>query len=286
MPPLHTYTIINVAPSAIASLSLQPKTDNQSSTIKKISSNMENFLEKKNMWALIISLSAVICAFMFSKAILHRHSSSNTVSVTGSGTREMRSDWIVWDAEITAMADTKDECFKKLEQDRSEVEGYLASNSIDNKSYKFKAIEVNEQWDNTYNSEGDVMKHEFKGYRMTQVVEVQTSDLDRVQFVSRDITSLISKGIDVESDQPLYYLRNLGDLKLSLIDEATENAKVRARKLIKGFSSIKGIDDIDIGVFQITGLYADDDYSYGGSYNTTSEWKEVSVTVHARYLIR
>lgn len=257
---------------------------NQSPIIKK--RIMKDYLEKPNMWAVIISLSVVISACVFSKAILHRNDRSNTVRVTGSGSREMRSDWIVWDADISATAEGKEECFKMLEHEREEVKKYLGSNQIDSMAYKFKAIEVNERWDNTYNSDGDITGRVFKGYYMTQNVEVQTSDIERVQFVSRDITSLLSKGIDVESNQPKYYLRNLGDLKLSLIDEATENAKIRARKLIKGFAHIKGIDDIDIGVFQITGLYAGDDYSYGGSYNTTSEWKEVSVTVHASYIIR
>lgn len=258
--------------------------ENQLSTIKK--RVMKDYLERPNMWAVIISLSVVISAYVFSKAIIHRNDHSNTVRVTGSGSRAMRSDWIVWDADISAMAETKEECFKMLEQDREEVQKYLGRNQIDTAAYKFKAIEVHESWDNTYNSDGDITGREFKGYYMTQNVEVQTSSIERVQFVSRDITSLLSKGIDVESNQPKYYLRNLGDLKMSLIDEATDNAKIRARKLIKGFARIKGIDDIDIGVFQITGLYAGDDYSYGGSYNTTSEWKEVSVTVHASYIIR
>lgn len=241
-------------------------------------------IARPNMWALILGLSAIVCVSILSFNLTHRNSSKDTVSVTGQGTREMRSDWIVWSGCLTAFdAQTKVACAETLTRSRAAVAEYISNHGIDDNCVEFSSIDVSKDVESQYNGDGEYIGSKFLGYSMTQHVTIQSSDLDKVKVISRDITSLLSDGVDISSGTPSFYLRNLGDLKLSLIDEATDNAKVRAKKLIKGFAHLKDIDDIDIGVFQITGLYSNDDYSYGGSYNTTSEWKQVSVTVHARY---
>jgi hypothetical protein len=39
-----------------------------------------------------------------------------------------------------------------------------------------------------------------------------------------------------------------------------------------------------MGVFQITGKNADEDFSYGGAFNTTSREKTASITLRVDYL--
>ena len=41
-----------------------------------------------------------------------------------------------------------------------------------------------------------------------------------------------------------------------------------------------------MGVFQIVGLNSDEDYSWGGSFNTSSKMKTASITVSATYSIK
>ena len=250
-------------------------------------SRMAQFFRLPNIWALILGVAVIVCTAILCDTISMRENVARTVAVTGSGSRQMRSDWIVWTGTITSFhATDKVQCAGQLKGSREAVAAYLQEQGIDSTRFEFSSIDVNEKEERLYNNEGDFIGNKFLGYEMSQQVTIQTDDIDRVKFISRDITSLLSDGVDIASCTPSYYLRNLGDLKLSLIDEATENAKTRAKKLIKGFAKLSDIAKIDIGVFQITGLYSDEDYSYGGSYNTTSEWKEVSVTVHATYGIK
>ena len=250
-------------------------------------SRMAQIFRLPNMWALILGLAVIVCTALFCRTVSMRDSAPRTVAVTGSGSRQMRSDWIVWTGTITSFHSTdKVQCASQLKGNREAVAAYLKEQGIGSTRFEFSSIDVEEKEERLYNKDGDFIGQKFLGYEMSQRVTIQTDDIDRVKFISRDITSLLSDGIDISSSYPSYYLRNLGDLKLSLIDEATENAKTRAKKLIKGFAKLSDIAKIDIGVFQITGLYSDEDYSYGGSYNTTSEWKEVSVTVHATYGIK
>lgn len=245
------------------------------------------FISERNMWALFLGLASIVCTALLCSTISEHFSDPRTVTVTGSGSRQMRSDWIVWTGTITTFnATDKVQCTNQMKQSREAIARYLRKQGIDSTCIEFSSINVEKKEQSQYNGDGNIIGSEFLGYEMTQEVTIQTSDIDRVKFISRDITSLLSDGVDISSQQPAYYLRNLGDLKLSLIDDATENAKTRAKKLIKGFARLSDISKIDIGVFQITGLYSNEDYSYGGSYNTSSEWKEVSVTVHATYGIK
>ena len=250
-------------------------------------SSLTKLVREPNMWALILGLSVIICTALMCRAFGARYETARTVAVTGSGSRQMRSDWIVWTGVITSFnATDKVTCAVQMAKNREAVARYLKEQGIDTLHYEFSSIDVEEKEERLYNNDGDYIGSKFLGYEMTQDVTIQTDDIDRVKFISRDITSLLSDGVDISSREPSYYLRNLGDLKLSLIDVATENAKTRAKKLIKGFAKLSDISKIDIGVFQITGLYSNEEHSYGGSYNTTSEWKEVSVTVHATYGIK
>lgn len=241
----------------------------------------------EGIWkALITGLAILLSAVCLSHAVTHRNSSHNTVSVTGSGGRILRADKSKWCGTISIAMPTRQECYNQLEQSKEKVSNFLTKHGFTTDEFKFQAIDVNEQNENIYSSDGKVTGSKRVGYLMTQDVVVESNKIDSVITVSRDITQLIRDGVEISSGDPRFYLTNLGHLKLTLIDEATANAKVRAEKLIRGFSRIKGIDNIDVGVFQITDPYGEDDYYYGGTNNTTSEYKSVSVTVHAKYIIK
>lgn len=236
--------------------------------------------------AIIIGAAVFLSALSLSYAITHRNSNHNTVTVTGSGNRIMRADMTKWTGTISADSPTRQECYNNLDKSRNKVAMFLVEQGLSNDEFKFQAIEVNERRESIYNVDGHVVGSKLIGYSMTQDVVVESKKIDTIITVSRDITQLIREDVDVSSGDPHFYLTELGNLKMSLIDEAAENAKIRAERLIKGFAKIKSIDNIDIGVFQITDPYGEDDYYYGGTNNTNSEYKNVSVTVHARYMIK
>ena len=241
----------------------------------------------EGVWrAIITGLAVLLSALCLSHAVTHRNSSYNTVSVTGSGVRILRSDMSKWSGTVSVSQPTRQDCYNRLEQSRTKVSRFLTQQGFTSDEFKFQAINVTAQHENIYNPDGKITGSKLVGYTMTQDVVVESGKIDTVITTSRDITQLIREGVEISSGDPSFYLTDLGNLKLTLIDEATANARVRAEKLIRGFSRLKGIDNIDVGVFQITDPYGEDDYYYGGTNNTTSEYKSVSVTVHAKYIIK
>ena len=60
--------------------------------------------------------------------------------------------------------------------------------------------------------------------------------------------------------------------------------KKRAMTIVKnGGSSLGDLKNADMGVFQITGQNSSEDYSWGGSFNTSSKKKTASVTIRLKY---
>ena len=121
---------------------------------------------------------------------------------------------------------------------------------------------------------------EFEAYRLSQVVTVDSKDLDRVIEISREISELLEQGVQIRSYNPKFYYSDLDKLKLNLIEQASENGRIRAEQIAKNSnSSLKGLKDARLGVFQILGYNSGESYSWSGTFNTSSRWKTASITV-------
>ena len=72
-----------------------------------------------------------------------------------------------------------------------------------------------------------------------------------------------------------------------MIAEATENARIRAEQIAKNSGARLGkLKNATLGVFQITGQYSNEDYTWGGAFNTSSKEKTASVTVTAEFMVK
>ena len=97
---------------------------------------------------------------------------------------------------------------------------------------------------------------------------------------------MIEANVEFTSEAPEYYYTKLDELKLQLIDEATQNAKERIDIMAAGTGGKTGkLLTANLGVFQITAQNTNSDYSYGGSFDTSSRQKTASITVKLNYSV-
>ena len=107
-----------------------------------------------------------------------------------------------------------------------------------------------------------------------------------VEKTSRDVSKLIDAGIELNSYSPQYYYTQLAALKIKMIEAATKDAKNRAVTIANSGGGILGkLTKANMGVFQITAENSSDEYSWGGSFNTTSKRKTASITMRLNYEI-
>ena len=84
---------------------------------------------------------------------------------------------------------------------------------------------------NLFYQNGNYVGQRFTGYTLRQQFTVESTDVEAVENISREISALLAQGVQLESSQPDYYYSKLDDLKLELIEKSTVDAKARAEKI-------------------------------------------------------
>lgn len=236
--------------------------------------------------ALIAGVTAIVCVAILSFSLVSykKTSGSGGLTATGSASCDFEADLIVWRGSFTAYGMTAKEAYTKIKQDAEVIRKYLADNNVSEEEMIFSSVNITQRWRTEYNEEGYETGSYPDGYDLSQQISVTSSDVDKVDGVSRDITRLIDADVEFTSWPPEYYYTKLDELKLQLIDEATKNAKERIDIMAEGTGSKEGkLLDASLGVFQITAQNTNSDYSYGGVYDTSSRNKTASITVRLNY---
>ena len=234
----------------------------------------------------VVAIAAVACTMIFTKGLVTYKSNQNGgLTATGSASIDFEADLIVWRGTYSAFANTTSEAYSSLARDTEKIRKYLKNNGIEDSDIVFSAISISKRYVSNYNEEGNYVGDAFDGYELYQTVTVSSSEVDQVEEVSRDITELIEDGVEFTSNSPEYYYKDLDSLKLELVEAATENARQRIDLMAAGSGCNVGkLVSSNLGVFQITAKNsADDEYSSGGTYNTSSRQKTATITVKLNY---
>lgn len=241
---------------------------------------------KNNLTALVFSLAIVIAAVVLGNAYMNRSKAEGTISVTGLGQSDFSSDLIVWEGSFNKVNRDLKQAYSDLEMDKSTITKYLTEKGIDPENLVFKAVQTNKNTRSLYSPDGDYMGEEFTGYTLTQRLQIDSKQVLKVEKISREITELLNIGVQFYSDPPRYYYTKLGDLKIEMISRATEDARLRAEKIAENSGATLGeLQDARMGIFQITGQNSNEDYSWGGVYNTSSKEKTASITMKLTYSV-
>ena len=239
--------------------------------------------------ALIAGICAIICVNMLSERFVSykKTSGSGGLTATGSASCDFESDLIVWRGGYTAYGTTAQEAYRKLSKDADAVKKYLLENGVTEDEMTFGAISMSQRWTYEYNDDGYEIARYEDGYDLYQDISVTSSDVDKVDSISRDVTQLIESNVQFTSYSPEYYYKKLDELKLQLIEESTINAKERIDIMAEGTGAKLGdLLNANLGVFQITAQNTNSDYSYGGAFDTSSRFKTASITVKLNYSVQ
>ena len=207
----------------------------------------------------------------------------NRIDVTGGVTQDFTSDIIVAEATFKTKNIELKDAYKKLEEDRKLISNYLDDNNIPIDNIVFSSINIKKQYE--YKWDDDGTKYEdFSGYLLKQDIKIESNEVLKVESLSRDITTLIDQGIEIQSKAPYYFYSKLADLKIDMIAEATKDASERAMQIANNANSSLGdLIQAKMGVFQITAKNSTEGYSWGGTHNKTSKHKTATVTMRLSY---
>ncbi|TAL62485.1 MAG: SIMPL domain-containing protein [Bacteroidetes bacterium] len=235
---------------------------------------------------LLIATAIVLTALIFSNAFKNRNKTNNSISVTGLGKKDFVSDLIVWSGYFTKKNMNLKEAYAELDKDRENIKAYLISKGIKSEAIVFSAVDINKEFEDTYDNSGNKVKSVFTGYRLNQNVQIESNEVDKTEGISRQVSELINSGVEFYSNNPQYYYTKLSELKIEMIADATRDANIRANKIAENAGGEVGrLKNANMGIFQIVAQNSSEDFSWGGSFNTTSKRKTATITIKLEYEI-
>ena len=238
---------------------------------------------KDHLNSIIIGLAIIIAIAILSRTYKNRNRSNDIINVTGLGKKDFTADLIVWSATFSKKHNDLPLAYAALKEDRDLVIKYLNAQKINGKEIVFSAVDIDKEFSHTYDEKGN-QHSEFTGYRLSQKVEIESKDVDKIEAMSRQITQLINNGLELSSAKPEYYYTKLAELKVEMIASATEDATLRAKKIAENSGSkVGGLRYAQMGIFQIIGQNSNEDYTWGGAFNTSSKNKTATITMKLQF---
>ena len=233
--------------------------------------------------ALILAIGIVVAAMIAVNGMVEIKSNRTSIVVTGSAKQQITSDLIVWTGYFHSKSPKLQDAYTDLEVSREKVKNYLVAQGISEDELVFSSITTNVY--NVYNEYG-VYTNEIDYYDLSQTVKISSKEIDKVTEVSRNATELLNEGVQFQSYDPMYLYTKLADLKVTMLAEATKDARKRAEMIADNAGSELGdLTYADMGVMQITPLYSNEITDYGIN-DTSSLEKEITAVVHCTFKIK
>ncbi len=241
---------------------------------------------KSVLIAIIAGVAFVLGAIAVGISYYNTKKPQKTVSVVGLVEKDFTSDLIVWEFDYSVKDNDMKQAYSRLKAQNEIVKEYLKSASIPSSEIDFLKITTVPQTKSYYNSGHWV--EEFDGYMAKQTVRIQSKDIEKIEALTRNIADLYDQNIMINNRNPEYYYTKLSDLKLEMLAEASKNAKARAETITQNAGAKLGdLKSANMGVFQITKPNSsDEDYTWGGAFNTSSKEKRASINMRLTYYVK
>lgn len=234
---------------------------------------------------LIIAVAIIIACLIVGSSYKYKFRATETIVVTGLAEKDFASDEVVWKGMFQRTGSDLKTAYSQLKEDEKEIRAYVKSKGIVDSNIVFSSVDVQKNFQQQFDENGRARGSVFAGYTLNGGVTVDSKNILLVENISREVTELLQKGIEFNSGKPAYYYSRLNELKIDLLSKASEDAKLRAETIAKGSGIQLGrLKKATMGVFQITGKNNNEDYSFGGSFNTSSKQKTASITLRVEYL--
>ena len=236
---------------------------------------------------LIIAFAIIIAVLLAASTLKYKFTSTETITVTGLAEKDFISDQIVWTGNFSRDEFDLKTAYEQIKQDEAEIKRYLNAAGIPDSSIVFSSVNMNRNYEQKFDMNGRITGNEFTGFILNETVTVDSRNLEIVERMSREITTLLQKGIELNSSPPSYYYSKLNELKIDLLAKASADARQRAESIATNSDAhIGDIRKANMGVFQITGKNSNEDFSYGGVFNTASKEKKASITLKVDYQVK
>jgi hypothetical protein len=190
---------------------------------------------------LIFSASIVMAGYFIGNMHKTGKKYDRFVQVKGLSEREVNADLAVWPINITLTANDLNALKSNIEKQNDEVHDFFIAQGFEENELTKGSTNISDVRADMYNANS--WNNEFR-YLAKSEFTVRTNDISKLQKALAESLELMSKGILLGSKNPWrpieYIFTGLNDLKPSMIEEATKNAREVAEKFARDSDSQVG----------------------------------------------
>ena len=242
--------------------------------------SLDELKKQKLVWLPIIMGSCLIISTMIWSSSYYNKDASNSLSVTGSASKQVVSDSAKFSgsfSRVVRISDLKDG-YSQIAKDLAIVKDFLKAQGIEDKDATFSTVSMYENYN--YDKNGSQTEKE---YTISQNVEVSSPDVNKITALAQKTQDLINKGVIFSTNQVEYYYTKLPELRVSLLSDAIKDAKARAEKMAESTGKKVGsLKSAASGVVQVLSSNSMEVSDYG-TYDTSKINKNVMITVKAAF---
>jgi hypothetical protein len=244
--------------------------------------------------ALAISLAIVLASLIASSAFLKAKRLDQTIKVTGSAKRRIKSDLMVWRTSVSAEAATLADAYARLTRDVEKTKAFLVAQGFPENQIVISAVTTTpirssrgvQKFQAAPEDGGSAsFNNRITSYTLTQSLEIRSAEIDKLTATSRKVTQLINQGILLESNEPEYLYTKLAELKVAMLADAARDARERAAQISSSAGGKVGeMRSAEMGVMQVNAADANEISGYGVNDMKSVE-KDVLAVVHATFAL-
>ena len=188
---------------------------------------MKEILVKNLLAGALVAIGLCVGGYFIYKGFSSYASKDRAVSVKGLSTRDVKADHVIWPLSYAASGNDLPSLYTYLEGRTNRLRQYLISLGFESKDIQQGSISVSDNWDSYY---GD-RRPEYH-YSLSTSLIVSTDNVDLVVKSQGKESELLKEGMIVTSSSWNldYQYNGLPELKPSMIEEATRNARTVAQK--------------------------------------------------------
>ncbi|MGA9116107.1 MAG: SIMPL domain-containing protein [Bacteroidota bacterium] len=227
----------------------------------------------------VSALGMILAAAVFGLFFYSSRGPEQAVRVVGAATQRFESDILKWRLTISRSVGPGEvpRGYGMVASDCALVRSVLQTRGVGAKEISLQPVNVVP----AYAREG-----QLSGYSVQQSLVVVSRNVAALEELALNPAPLAAGGLVLQYANLEYYYSRLGELKNTLLAEATRDALRRARHIASSAGmEVGSLQSARAGVFQITEPFSTEVSDYG-VYNTASRSKDITVTVNASFLLR
>ncbi|MDP3011748.1 MAG: SIMPL domain-containing protein [Candidatus Hydromicrobium sp.] len=231
-------------------------------------------------FAIILGICLIISASIGSFTFYKVRSPEDTLSVTGSVREKVTSDLAKWTANFSRTVPAEDlkAGYQMMQNDQRLVLNFFEDNGFTEEDITISPIFMEQ----LYMYDPNAPKENL----LRQTVEIQSTDVDKITYMAKNNQELIDQGVIFAIQSLEYYYSKLPELRIELIPDAINDAKLRAQKIAEGSGKTIGvIKSATLGVVQVLPVNSTE-VSDWGTYDTSTIEKEIMIPVTVIFTLK